>query len=329
MLFPSPLLPLALALVLDALAGDPDWLYRRVPHPVALMGRALAAMEAAWNRDGLSDLLRLVAGGAATLILVGASAGLGVAIHLALRPFGWGWAVEAVLMAVLVAQRSLYVHVRDVADALEGDGIEAGRKAVARIVGRDTGKLDEAGVSRAAIESLAENFSDGVVAPVFWAAIFGLPGLMAYKALNTADSMIGHRNERYRLFGRVAAKLDDAANYFPARFAGAMLVLAAMLPTGAGASFISAARTMLRDAGDHASPNAGVPEAAMAGALDIRLSGPRLYEGVVVEESWIGNGRDPAPADIRRALRLFVVACAALFVVVAVLAAVFTLLLPR
>jgi adenosylcobinamide-phosphate synthase len=212
----------------------------------------------------------------------------------------------AVLAAPLLAQRSLWTHVLAVADALDGGGLEAGRKAVSHIVGRDPRALDEAGVVRAAIESLAENFSDGVVAPAFWCAVGGLPGLAGYKAVNTADSMIGHRTPRHEAFGWAAARLDDLVNLPASRLAALWLILAgAMQGTGR-----EALQAVARDARHHRSPNAGWPEAAMAGALGLRLAGPRVYAGVRVEDGWMGDGRAEATtADLRRALRLYRRAC--------------------
>ena len=224
----------------------------------------------------------------------------------------YGGAAEALILSTLIAQNSLYRHVRRVALALEADGLGAGRDQVAMLVGRQTDALDEAGVSRAAIESLAENYSDGVVAPVFWALALGLPGIIAYKMLNTADSMIGHRTPRHLHFGWAAARLDDAANYIPARIAALLIALAGM-GRGAGAIF--------RDARRHRSPNAGYPEAAMAGALRLKLSGPRIYDAMVEDAPWIGDGRsDATPADIRAGLRLYVIACVLLFAAVAIAA---------
>jgi adenosylcobinamide-phosphate synthase len=213
-----------------------------------------------------------------------------------------------VLLTALLAQRSLYDHVSAVATALDRYGLDGGREAIRHIVGRDSQSLDEDGVGRAAIESLAENFSDGVVAPVFWFLVLGLPGICAYKAVNTLDSMIGHRSDRYRAFGWAAARLDDVANLVPARLAGLLIAIAAVLTTRASGK--DALMTMVRDARKHRSPNAGWPEAAMAGALDLSLAGPRQYGGERVEDAWIGEGSEDAGAnDIRRALGLFVVAC--------------------
>jgi len=231
-----------------------------------------------------------------------------VVVQRGLEGVPFGLLVLAVVASALPAQRSLWSHVAAVADALERDGVAGGRRAVSQIVGRDPAALDEAGIVRAAIESLAENFSDGVVAPLFWGAVAGLPGMAGYKAANTADSMIGHRNERYAAFGWAAARFDDAINLPASRLAAALLLVAAIC-TGADAA--RAWRAVRRDAGRHRSPNAGWPEAAMAGALGLRLAGPRVYGGVLVEDAWMGDGRAQASvADLRQALRLYRAACA-------------------
>jgi adenosylcobinamide-phosphate synthase len=233
--------------------------------------------------------------------------------------------ILACLASTLIAQRSLYEHVAAVADALDEGGIEAGRDAVARIVGRDTSALDEAGVSRSAMESLAENFSDGVVAPVLWGALFGLPGMVAYKAINTADSMIGHRTPRHEAFGYAAAKVDDVVNLPASRLAAFFLAVAALFHDDA--DFHRAVETVRRDADIHRSPNAGWPEAAMAGALGLKLSGPRVYHGALTGDEWIGEGSEGAnSADIRRALGLYKTACTVQVVALGLLAVFIALL---
>lgn len=296
-----------LALAFDASLGEPDWLYARMPHPVVAIGRLIAWLEVRLLKPDDSGVGKRRAGCLATLAVVGAATLAGLGLNLLLMMLPLGWLIEAFVMASLIAQRSLYDHVATVAHALK-NGLGEGRLAVSRIVGRDPESLDEAGVARAAIESTAENFADGVTAPLFWALLLGLPGIAAYKAINTADSMIGHRNARYEDFGRFAAKLDDAVNLVPARLAGLFLVLAAVLVPRARPD--AAFRAMRRDARRHRSPNAGWPEAAMAGALDLRLAGPRVYGTHPVQDAWMGSGRAQAtPADIRAALRLMVVAC--------------------
>jgi len=231
-----------------------------------------------------------------------------------------GLIAVAVLASTLLAQRSLFIHVARVADALDDDGVAAGREAVAQIVGRDTADLDEAGVARAAIESLAENFSDGVVAPALWMVIAGLPGAALYKAINTADSMIGHRTKRHQDFGRTAAQLDDIVNFPTSRLSALLIVAASYLTKGASAS--GAWQATWRDGSKHASPNAGYPEAAMAGALGLALAGPRTYDGAPTDGAWMGDGRREAnAADIRAALELYGRADGLLIAIVFVLAA--------
>jgi adenosylcobinamide-phosphate synthase len=299
---------LLLALLLDAVFGEMPLLFRLVPHPVVLIGRAIAAADRRLNRIERSERARLIRGGLVTLVLVAAAAAIGAAIHWVAVLLPFGWFLELFVMTALIAQRSLYDHVRAVAAGLRENGLAGGRAAVAHIVGRDPSQLDEHGVCRAAIESLAENFSDGVAAPVFWTALFGLPGLLAYKTINTLDSMIGHKTPRYLYFGRVAARLDDVANWIPARLSG--LILAAAAAFMPGARPLAALRTMAADAAKHRSPNAGWPEAAVAGALDLALAGPRRYPEMTVNDPWIGGGRARATvADIAAALRLYVVAC--------------------
>lgn len=311
-----PLILLA-ALAIDAALGEFGPLFRRLPHPAVLMGRGVAALEARLNAPGLSPGTLRRRGAAAVLVVVSAALTIGLGIAAVARAAPWLWAAEALVAAVLLAQRSLYDHVAAVADGLRGGGIDGGREAVRHIVGRDPMSLDAHGVGRAAIESLAENFSDAVVAPAFWYLLFGLPGMLAYKAINTLDSMIGHKTARYRHFGMVAARLDDLVNLIPARLSGLWIAMAA-IPRG---RFATAVRSMLRDARTHRSPNAGWPESAMAGALDIKLAGPRKYPGETVDAPYIGPGTpDVTIADIRRALRLFIGACLANAAAVAMLA---------
>ena len=307
---------LLLALALDALIGDPRWL----PHPVRLMGSLTGLLDRALNRERHGESARVFLGGVAVLLVVGASAAAGWAVtHYAAR-LGWGWLAELALVAMLLAQRDMADHMVRVARALDR-GAEPARDAVRHIVGRDLRTLDEHGIARAAIESGAENYSDGVVAPAFWYLLLGLPGLLAYKAINTMDSMIGHRSPRHHAFGRAAARIDDAVNWVPARIAGALIAFAALAVPGARPG--QAWRTMLRDAPRHSSPNAGWPEAAMAGALGLALLGPRHYEGeVAADQAWLGDGRRDATAgDLRRTVRVFAAACALVAVLTAAIAA--------
>jgi adenosylcobinamide-phosphate synthase len=299
------------ALLIEAIAGYPSAVFRRIGHPVTWIGWLVSRLDRDWNRSSGSDARRRLLGAATLALLVLASAGLGYVVQHALyRLVGAaaGLFLAALLGSTLIAQRSLDRHVRAVADALERDSLIAGRSAVSQIVGRDTAGLDESGVSRAAIESLAENLSDGVVAPLFWMTVAGLPGAAAYKAINTADSMIGHKTERHLAFGWAAARLDDLVNLPASRLSALWIVLAAWALPGADPR--AAVRAVGRDAGKHKSPNAGWPEAAMGGALGIRIAGPRVYAGVRTETAWMGDGRKELTAgDIRRALTLYRVAC--------------------
>ena len=304
----DPLLLLAAGLALDAWVGDLPAVFTRIPHPVVLAGRAVAFFDRKLNREIRSEASRRVRGIVTVILLVGAAAALGFAIQLLCRGSLAGAVVEILLIAILVAQRSLFEHVAEVAHALAGGGIRAGRDAVRHIVGRDPTSLDAHGVARAAIESLAENFSDGVVAPVFWFLVLGLPGLFAYKMANTLDSMIGHRTPHYRAFGWAAARFDDLANLVPSRISGLLIAAAALFARDGRPA--RALAIMLRDGGKHRSPNAGWPEGAMAGALGLALAGPRRYAEGVVADPWLGEGTARAtPADIARALGLFKHAC--------------------
>ncbi|MBB4954641.1 adenosylcobinamide-phosphate synthase [Agrobacterium vitis] len=278
------MLLLLLALLLDRLVGDPSWLWSRLPHPVVVFGTGISFFDRLLNRPFLADGLRRVLGAISISALLLISACAGAVLHhvfVALGPFGF--ALEVVVTAVFLAQKSLLDHVRAVATGLRMEGLAGGRKAVAMIVGRDPTTLNEAGVTRAALESLSENFADGVVAPAFWYAVLGLPGLLAYKMLNTADSMIGHKSETYLHFGWAAARLDDLANWPAARLSGLLIVGGAWVCGGC----VAARRcfsVMMRDHDLHRSPNSGWPEAAAAGALDVALAGPRVYAGQKVSE---------------------------------------------
>lgn len=315
------------AAAIEAVVGYPDRLFRAIGHPVTWIARVITWADRTGNSGGDSKLQRRLQGVVLLLLLVGGSLLSGLLVvgllHL-LLPTALAFAVCAFLASALLAQRSLDSHVKAVADALERRGLAAGREAVAMIVGRDTRNLDEAGVSRAAIESLAESFSDGVVAPLFWMAVAGLPGALAYKAINTADSMIGHRTPRHLHFGWAAARLDDLVNLPASRLAVLWLALAALLRPSLSAR--RAFSTVWRDAGEHDSPNAGWPEAAMAGALGVRLMGPRSYDGERVDGPWLGDGRTIATArDIRSALSVYRTACG---IQMAVLAVLLALILP-
>ena len=288
---------LAAALICDRLLGDPDWLWSRLPHPTVLFGRVIAALDRLLNREDRSDSERRLAGvlSVAFILILAIAAGLvlaGLVRSLPGHP-AVGFLAEAILASIFLAHRSLIDHVGAVAMALRSGGLSAGREAVARIVGRDVSDLDEPGVARAAIESLAENFSDGVLAPAFWYLVAGLPGLIAYKAVNTADSMIGYRTPRHQAFGWAAARLDDLMNWLPARLAAGFIIAAATF-AGNGRRAIA---VTIDDAAKHASPNAGWPEAASAGALGLALGGPRRYGEQDVDGVWL-NAEGSRTADI-------------------------------
>ena len=312
--------------MIELCAGYPQALLRAIGHPVIWIGRLIAALDRLLNRDTADAYRRRGAGIVAILLLLGIVGAIAFVVERELLRLPFGLIAVAVVASTLIAQRSLHQHVADVATALEQGGVIAGRAAVAKIVGRDVGALDAAGVARAAIESLAENFSDAVVAPVLWMAIAGLPGAALYKAINTADSMIGHHTPRHEAFGWAAAKLDDLVNLPASRLSALLLVAAAMLSKNAAAA--AAWRAVLRDASHHRSPNAGYPEAAMAGALGLSLAGPRVYGGVIIDDATMGDGRrDATAADIRRALRLYRYADAILIALVAATAGIFIALI--
>lgn len=299
------------ALLIEAALGYPHSLFNRIRHPVMWLGALLERMESALNAPSLPGAMRRFNGALALAVLLAAAILPALLLQYGARSLFsplLALGVLAFLASTLLAQRSLYDHVAAVADALDALGLEVGRDAVAQIVGRDTKDLDEAGVARAAIESLAENFSDGVVAPCVWGVVFGLPGMAAYKAVNTADSMIGHLDPRYAAFGWSAAKLDDLLNLPASRLAALWIAIAAWFHHDA--SLKAAFSAVRRDAGHHRSPNAGWPEAALAGALGLKLAGPRAYHGTLTADAWIGDGRSEATSsDIRRALSLYRTAC--------------------
>lgn len=299
------------AMGLDLLLGWPAALYARIGHPVTWIGALIAALDRRWNVPGKRRRGR---GVAAAGVVIGLAALVGLVAQAAL-PAGWpGIVIGGVLAWPLVALRSMHDHVAAVARPLGLGDLDAARGAVAMIVGRDPAQLDQAGVARAALESLAENSSDGIVAPLFWGVVAGLPGIAAYKAINTLDSMIGHRTPRHEAFGWASARIDDGANLIPARLTG--VIFAAVSGRARGALAV-----MGRDARAHRSPNAGWPEAAMAGALGVRLSGPRVYGDRVADEPWLnGACPDPTPADLRRGLALYVRAMLALAALVGALA---------
>ena len=303
----DPLVLLLLALVVEAYVGEAKTFFKAVPHPVRVIGTLIGFFDRKLNRESRSPADRAVRGALVVVLVASLAFAVGWAVAWLSLNHPWGWIIEFLGLIALLAGRGLYDHVRAVATALKR-GVEPGRDAVRHIVGRDPASMDGPGVARAALESLAENFCDSVVAPVFWYVLFGFPGLLVYKAVNTMDSMIGHMTSQYRAFGMTAARLDDVLNLIPARLAGLFLVFAALfVPT---ANPPGALRVMLRDARFHRSVNAGWPEGAMAGALGLALAGPRHYSGGTVSDPWIGDGSAKAtPKDINRGLYLYVVAC--------------------
>lgn len=293
------------ALIAEALLGYPAWLLHRIGHPVIWAGRLIAAMDRRWNRDRY----RIAAGAMAALVLLTAAGGMGWMIERLAS--GWAGTLGIVLIATTgLAQRSLWDHVRAVAAPLSRDDLAAARTALSQVVGRDTAGLDEAGIAAAGIETLAESFCDGVVAPAFWFAVLGLPGLLAFKCISTADSMIGHRDARYEQFGKASARIDDLLNWLPARLSGVLVCLAGWVGW----------RVMWRDARRHLSPNAGWPESAMAGALGVRLGGGAAYGGEWIARETLGCGPRPGATDLRRALRVYLRACLLLSVCVGAIA---------
>ncbi|MET1754334.1 adenosylcobinamide-phosphate synthase CbiB [Novosphingobium sp. RD2P27] len=295
--------PVALAaLALDAALGWPMRLYRVVGHPVGAFARIIVGCERRWNLPGAPQRRRRFLGLMTLLLLILTAAGPAALAEWTIRTFAgsWAWLFVAILAWPALAQRSLLDHYRPIEAALSNGDLPAARSAVGMIVGRDTAALDEPAIARAAIESLAESFCDGVIAPLFWLLVLGLPGAWAYKAINTADSLIGHPEESLRAFGWASARCDDVVNLIPARISGVLICLA-----GAGGW-----RVLRRDHAKHASPNAGWPEAAMAGALDVRLAGPLRYDGMLAAKPWIGGGGEADIAAMRKARAIFVRACA-------------------
>ena len=292
-----------LAILLDRLLGYPRPIQNKIGHPVEWVGALLTKIEGFLNTTGIGPA-RLKVRGSATLLILLISVAIPTALISAfLAQFAYGWAVNALLATSLVAQQSLRLHIQAVSQGLS-NSLDEGRKAVSRVVGRDPESLDESGVAKAALESLAENTSDGVVAPIFWYALLGLPGIAIYKAINTADSMIGHKSERYLHFGWAAARLDDLVNLPASRLTG--LLFASVAALGEPKRGLAALKTMWRDASKHRSPNAGWPEAALAAILGVSLGGPRSYQGELVDLPWMGDGRkDLTRSDIEAGLRVF------------------------
>ena len=293
-----------LALAMDAIIGDPNWLYRRIPHPIAAIGCMMNQLDLFLNRPQVKNPTKKILGVLFIIIALSVAGIIGWGMQTGLKLMEFGQLLEAILVSIFLAQNSLYRHVRNVAQALVSDGLDAARLSVSHIVGRDPATLDDSGVCRASIESLSENFSDGVIAPVFWYLIAGMPGILMYKTLNTADSMVGHLSPKYKYFGWASARLDDVANFIPARLTALLIFLTALIiPSTKG---FKSLRSCLTYANRHRSTNAGWPEAAMAGALDIRIAGPRVYNGIVVNDPWMGDGNPNLRTnDINRALKLY------------------------
>ncbi|MEP3621524.1 MAG: adenosylcobinamide-phosphate synthase CbiB [Lentilitoribacter sp.] len=316
----SHLLILVLAIVLDMLVGDPDWIWRKVPHPVVWFGQVISTLDRYLNRIRDNRQTRKKFGMLAVFIMLTIAMVIGVLFSYIFGHLGLiGFAIEIVIVAILIAQKSMSDHIKNIITPLSSGDIEGARYAVSMIVGRQTSEMNASDVTRSSIESLAENFSDGVVAPVFWYALFGLPGILMYKMLNTADSMIGHKTVEYEDFGWASAKLDDLANWLPARLSALLIAVAALISIGLK-SFKDAIWTVSNNASLHRSPNAGWPETAMAGALGIVLSGPRSYGDKVTHEPYLNpTGRlELTHLDLEKSCKLFWLSCIleAVFIVV-------------
>ena len=306
--FSNNLLVLILAIIVDAVAGDPRWLYSRIPHPIVVIGHQIELLDRFFNRTHYLPVTRKLLGVISILIIVSSAWLIGWLIAWSCNQVNFGVVLQALIVSIFLAQNSLYQHVASVAKACKADDLIDARSQISHIVGRDPNSLDQRAIGRAAIESLSENFSDGVVAPIFWYVVGGLPALIAYKALNTSDSMIGYLTDKYADFGWCAARFDDAANFIPARLSAFIITIAAfIIPSATGNRAFT---TAIRDAKKHRSKNAGWPEAAMAGALGIKIAGPRNYDGILVEDAWMGDGIANVDAShIFMALRIYCVAC--------------------
>lgn len=299
---------LLLALIMDAVLGDPRWLYSRINHPVVIIGTLIRFLDKRLNKSKYTKSIRKFLGIISISIILGGTWFLGEGIEMAVQDLTFGFVIQAIIVSIFLAQNSLYRHVAAVANACKSKNLSDARKEICHIVGRDPASLDKPAICRASIESLSENFCDGVIAPVVWYLICGLPGLLAYKALNTSDSMVGYLNSQYEDYGWCTARLDDLANFVPARLSAISISVASLLVPLANP--LSSIRAGFRHAHLHRSVNAGWPEAAMAGALGIRIAGPRHYSGKLVDDAWMGDGRaDVGPSDIMKGLRIYFVAC--------------------
>ena len=293
------IISLVLALAIDRLIGWPDWLFRRISHPVVAIGQLISWHDRHLNQVRFSSLARRLLG-VVTVIIIGL---FSLAVAMIPEVFALSGTTEIIVMALLawpfIAAKSLKDHVKQVADPLVQNDCDKARQSVAMIVGRNAAQLDETGIARASLESLAENTSDGIIAPLFWGALFGLPGIILYKAINTMDSMIGYRNEKYEAFGWCAARLDDVVNYMPARLTAFLYVIASKRP-------FYVLKIVMRDATKHRSPNAGWPESALAASLNVSLSGPRIYDGVPSQDAWLHEeGDKPNGQDIFTAIGIY------------------------
>ncbi|MEW4466219.1 adenosylcobinamide-phosphate synthase CbiB [Parasphingorhabdus sp. JC815] len=299
---------LLVILIVEALFGYPAALHRIIPHPVVWIGTLITRMDRAWNKGGAQPKSAIAAGIAVVAVLIGLMIIIGMALQAVLTG-SLGAALLILIATTGLAQRSLYDHVRKILVPLEQGDITGARRALAMIVGRDTADLDDREIASAATESLAESFCDGIVAPAFWFLLAGLPGLFVYKAINTADSLIGHKDDRYRYFGWAAARVDDVMNYIPARIAGLLICLAGM----------GGWRIMVRDAPKHLSPNAGWSEAAMAGVLKVQMGGGAAYDGEWIARAPLGDGARPGPAELKTGLAVYLRACLLLWALVGAL----------
>ena len=314
---------LIIAILIDLIVGDPNWLWKWTGHPVAFFAKFIDACENL-RVNSISPTADKVSGFIVIITLTLISIFVGFILINLLSESLIGILVCTIIASIFIAQKDLYVHVKQVYRALSKKNLSESRDCVAKIVGRDTTQLDESGVARAAIESTAENISDGIVAPVFWCILFGLPGLLAYKAINTADSIIGYKNEKYKNFGWATARLDDLVNYIPSRLSGLLISACAPIVHGRIRSAIS---TMFKDASKHNSPNAGWPEASMAGILGIALAGPRIYPTHQEDGDWINAiGRKEVDSnDVKNALKILLAVCLLQLLIIGVFLMIYSL----
>lgn len=299
------------AIILDMLVGDPDWLWRKYTHPIVWFGRVTGHLDKKLNLSHITNRWRKINGIVTITALISFALAFGALSVILLSQLGFlGQVLEIVIVAIFIAQKSMSDHVDRIIKPLKAGDIAGARTAVSMIVGRDTRQLDESPISRATIESMSENFSDGVVAPIFWFAFLGLPGLFAYKMINTADSMLGHMTEKYQDFGWASAKLDDLVNWFPARLSALFIIFASVFGNGIDAA-LRAIKVVFHDAKMHRSPNAGWPEAAMSGFLGVALAGPRAYAEYKVDDAYMNEAgrRTLTFNDVEMAKIVFWTAC--------------------